>query len=507
MVEIPAGKFIMGHTLEQARALDEAFIKAFGVSYLGPNLDPLPQLTVKLDTFQIDEMEVSIARYQRCVEADVCQAVISLGRLPADRPIVSVTWDDADAYCRWVGKRLPTEAEWEKAARGTDGRLYPWGNVWDDRYPTINYGDSWDKLRPIGHTPQDVSPFGVRDMAGNASEWTNDWYLLYPSNPYLANVTDAAKGDKVFRGEISIYRAISSRSHISPRNPSDLLGFRCVRGPELPPVLTSAVISASIRPMIPPLATSVDLTHMSYVPTGPFIMGIGAGAEKDDPYNFIGSPAHVVYLDSFYIDRHEITIDEYAKFLNALCSNFLRCYGFSCVHEDHGRLLVPWMEVIDGHYQAQPGYANRPVVHVSWQGARAYCEWVGKRLPTEAEWEKAARGTDGRLYPWGNEFGPSRAATPPDFTEAKYPEPVGTHPGDVSPYGVYDMAGNAVEWVADWFSSTYYASSPYANPQGPEDGGEHVLRGIPGILQEYSVTYREFGDYGLFNGFRCAYVP
>jgi formylglycine-generating enzyme required for sulfatase activity len=248
-----------------------------------------------------------------------------------------------------------------------------------------------------------------------------------------------------------------------------------------------------------------NLGQMAYVPAGEFIMGIGTEFSSSIR---IGSPAHVVYLDAYYIDRYEVTVAEYVVFLNIQGNN--RCGGTPCLYEYGGGIDVPWIEVVDDTYRVQSGFEKRPVIRVTWEGAQAYCAWRGKRLPTEAEWEKAARGTDGRLYPWGNEWDSNRAAAPGAIFEGGvYPLDVGTHSGDVSPYYVYDMLGNAAECVADWFSDTYYLESPYVNPQGPEQSGDygHVERGYP-IRREWpGLVLRSFFCGGLFTGFRCAYTP
>jgi formylglycine-generating enzyme required for sulfatase activity len=216
---------------------------------------------------------------------------------------------------------------------------------------------------------------------------------------------------------------------------------------------------------------------MVYVPAGEFTMGSDEGNDNE-------KPVHTVYLDAFYIDKTEVTNAQYRA-----CVEAKACDSPS-----------------DTTYYDNADYDQHPVVYVNWYQAEAYCQWAGKRLPTEAEWEKAARGTDGRTYPWGEGI---------DCDHAQYREcggqtvSVGSKSKGASPYGALDMAGNVWEWVADWYDSGYYSQSPEHNPPGPDSGTMRVLRGGSWLdVQGYAnCTYRDggtprAGTYGV--GFRCA---
>lgn len=187
---------------------------------------------------------------------------------------------------------------------------------------------------------------------------------------------------------------------------------------------------------------------MVFVPAGTFVMGSELGADDE-------RPMREVYLDAFYIDRYEVTNGEYVEFLNTVEDRLERCGGHDCIDtkdEDPDSHILYQA----GRYAVETRYENHPAITVSWYGAKAYCEYRGKRLPSEAEWEKAARGTDGMAYPWGNEFDAHRANT--DYRVGDT-TPVGSCPDGVSPYGAYDMAGNVWEWVADWYQA--YPGSDY----------------------------------------------
>jgi formylglycine-generating enzyme required for sulfatase activity len=209
-----------------------------------------------------------------------------------------------------------------------------------------------------------------------------------------------------------------------------------------------------------------DNSKMLLIPAGEFLMGsteaeidrYEAEAEESNARRWFTdeAPQHTVYLDAYYIDRYEVTNAQYRKFVEEAVYREPRYW------DSGGRR----------HRFELP---DQPVIGVSWDDAVAYAEWAGKRLPTEAEWEKAARGTDGRRYPWGDVFDSDQCNA--HLRRSLGTQPVGSYPSGASPYGLLDMAGNVWEWCADWYGSDYYTKSPYKNPQGPQTGDERVLRG------------------------------
>jgi serine/threonine-protein kinase len=223
---------------------------------------------------------------------------------------------------------------------------------------------------------------------------------------------------------------------------------------------------------------------MVYVPEGEFTMGTTDGASDEQP-------VHTVNLDAYWMDRTEVTNGMYA-----LCVQAGAC-------QQPRNTSSPTQT----NYYGTSQFADYPVIYVAWNDAQAYCAWADARLPTEAEWEKAARGTDARTYPWGN--------TVPNTDLLNFnrnvgdTSAVGKYPSGASPYGALDMAGNVDEWVADWFGETYYGSSPSSNPTGPTSSNFRVYRGGSWHDPEYFArsAYRG-GDppdyYNIVIGFRCA---
>jgi len=221
------------------------------------------------------------------------------------------------------------------------------------------------------------------------------------------------------------------------------------------------------------------------VPAGAFWMGVDGLQGLEDE-----RPRHLVWLDAYSMDLYEVTAARYAVFLSST-----------------GRSAPAFWETVN---LGQDG--NRPVIGVDWADADAYCRWAGQRLPTEAEWEKAARGTDERPYPWGSQLPASDLANfalGARFSYSQTLMPVGHYEKGKGPYGMYDLAGNVWEWVQDWYATSYYEKSPERNPPGPEQGQFKVLRGGSwSELPKYLLTYGRFklppNTRNSFTGFRCA---
>lgn len=282
-----------------------------------------------------------------------------------------------------------------------------------------------------------------------------------------------------------------------------------------PTTQVAVIAPATEAPATPTLVLKIGSTLISEkdgmtllaVPAGEFIMGSNDGQAYEQP-------VHKITLDAFWIDQTEITNAMFMKFVTET-NHVTQAEKVSISSVYQG---TEWKQVLGADWSHPLGSSsdiseimNHPVVHLSWFDAKAYCAWAGRRLPTEAEWEKAARGEDGRLYPWGNNSPNNQLLNYDQYRQ--YREgitAVGSYPAGASPYGALDMAGNVAEWVADWYSANYYKSSPASNPLGPSSGSAKVLRGgawVDDATFVMSAQRSSFDPNGTSNAsgsFRCA---
>lgn len=271
------------------------------------------------------------------------------------------------------------------------------------------------------------------------------------------------------------------------------------------PVMATELPIATEAPVIatePPIATEAPVVldeindaqgvAMLLIPAGEFTMGSDSGDDNE-------KPIHQVYLNAYYMDKYEVTNGSYRE-----CVSEGGCYPPS---EINSKTHL--------NYYGKSQFSNYPIVYIDWYSANRYCEWREARLPTEAEWEKAARGIDGRTYPWGEGLTCGNANYDGCVGDTVA---VGSYESGKSPYGIYDMAGNVAEWVADWFSDTFYQHTPFENPLGPIDGSDRVVRGgswthLAYLAATWSRAELEPGfqpyrnnwvDFLAGIGFRCA---
>jgi formylglycine-generating enzyme required for sulfatase activity len=446
---VPAGPFRMGS--DPARAYP-------------PGVDESPRHVVEVAPFRIGRIPVTNAQYAAFVRDTGHRLPSSWpdGAVPPGQgsvPVTYVSWHDAAAFCAWAGGRLPSEAEWEAAASGGDGRLWPWGDVPPDRTRAV-FEAGIGGPAVAGSVPAGAAPCGALDLAGNVAEWVASPYEPYP-----------ARGDdtdlRVVRGGSYIHGPEALRC--SARRPllagaiDTYVGFRIAADP-----------GAAVRP-------DLDLVD---VPGGSRVIGRdpvepGGEALADE------LPAGVVELSAFEISATPVTNAGYATF----------------IRETGHRQPLHW-----SGGEPPAGAGEHPVTWVDADDAAAFCGWLGVRLPTEAEWEKAARGEDVQNYPWG--------AEPPGAVHAVFaragmetgPSPVGSAPAGASPYGLLDMAGNVWEWM-----SSAYAPYPYDAGDGREQAptAERALRGgsyaSPPVHLRCAARSRSFpGRLAPHIGFRIA---
>jgi len=648
MVLVPPGEFILG--------ADDG------------NPNEKPERKMALSAFWIDVTEVTNAQFAKFVQAAGYKPAggwkLEAGK--EQHPATRVTWADAAAYAKWAGKRLPTEAEWEKAARGTDGRTYPWGNeVAVEQANLAGLADGFAETAPCGTFKASDSVWGALDLAGNAWEWCADAYAPYD-----------APGDgpsKTIRGGsfASTPKAgrCTARAALLPTVALAEVGFRCVKDEQgLPPVVVTpapnapvlydgevafamepttlkctlafdklsfttpegtltvarvnilavsateisllggSILKGTLRETLLPVTWSLGKRDIPMATaayrrvTPPPVLGVNVTkdgeivppafnvrltladegqlvgnlretslrvrqadtgeldiplekvlqVEKVDGRLFItltdGNEVAGELLGQYHLDLLEgsLTLNDGLRLASLTFGTSSSRYGvITRVNPKDGATMVyvpagdflmgsdlsqhtvylnsywiyqtevtvaqyrKFCQVTDRQMPAEPSWKwqdDHPIENVSWEDAAAYAQWAGATLPTEAQWEKAARGTDGRVYPWGNDWDGAKCVN-----STRIPKSVGSCPVGASPYGALDMAGNVWEWCADWYDAGYYKTEPVRNPPGPATGMSRVLRGGAWYLKNsdsfraayrfYDVmpTYRNYYSFG----FRC----
>ena len=422
---VPAGPFAMGSEPAGEHA---------------PDPDEAPAHRVHCPRFRIGRTPVTTAEYRRVLDATSGSPPSHWpgGRVPAGRephPVTYVSWADAEAYCRWAGGFLPTEVQWERAARGDDDRLWPWG----DESPTPAHAVfATSDTAPVALAPDGASPFGALDLSGNVHEWTASALRPYPYVAGDGREEASSPEPRVVRGGSFIHGAgeirCSYRHGLLPGVVDHYVGFRLAAAADTDRTL------------------DVDLVD---VPAGEVVLG-NDPPPPGGPTALDERPRHQVVVGAVSLAATAVTNAQYCE--------FVRATGHPAPPHWPGGAIP---DVLERH----------PVTHVDWHDATAFARWAGGRLPTEAEWEKAARGVDGRVFPWGDDE-PSSAsghATFGDGPKHGRTSPVGAHARGASPYGLHDMAGNVWEWV-----SSLHAPYPYDEGDGREDPGSphtRVLRG------------------------------
>ncbi len=458
-----------------SRSIDFDWVEiAGGLFYMGsdPNLlsattlhgdaDEHPQHHVHLPRFFISATPITNEQYLSFVldtghrrPGDWINGLPLTNRMK--NPVTYVDWNDAQAFAKWCGTNLPSEAQWEKSARGASGSIFPWGNDAPSK-EFANFNNTLGDTCPVNSYPLGASHSGVHDMAGNVWEWTNSLYRPYP---YLSNdgrESESASEKRVVRGGnyLSVARNIRCADrHSFYAGAKDLyLGFR---------VVTQNVDSNKNQDMLGIVWKEVQ--------EGNFLMG--TNYDSSDPHDDLGSffssslhkknlaadfdnevPMHKLKLGNFSITRNPITNMQYQIFIQET--------GYPPPsHWPEGQ--IPSL------------LAEHPVVYVDWYDALAFCRWAQVALPTEPQWERAARSSDMRLWPWGDIIPDHQRANFGQKSKFGQTTPVGTYPLGASAEGVLDLAGNVWEMV-----SSAYRPYPYESHDGREElsnAEQYVLRG------------------------------
>lgn len=452
-ITIQGGKYVMG--------VDGAYLAS-------------PSREVSVKSFAIQRTHVTVAQYAECVRAGVCETPGSGGKCNwgiqgrENHPVNCVAWEQANNYAWFRKARLPTEAEWEFAAKGGGRNVkYPWG----DHYPVPGLAvyNAMGTL-PVCSKPGGNTPQGLCDMAGNAAQWVEDEISLYSDNHAVDGTAfewpgGMLAGDHVKRGGSFLGSWLETYSRGSSRIGEEETGFRLARSLKNNPLQ----------------GVPVKQVEWTTIPGGEITMMDFFSPTEGDV------PTKKVNIRTFKISKTHVTVEQYAE----------------CVADNECSEPGKWGKC----NWAVPGRRNHPINCVTWLQAMEYAKFKRARLPSEAEWEYAARSGGWNLYPWGD--------TTPNGTEKFLPlgtylsSPVCAKPFGNTAHGLCDMAGNVFQWVADAFHDTYddlpSDGTAYSGP-----GRGHVMRGGSFYTSnnpwEYTETNytRGVGYNGSKIGFRIA---
>ena len=473
---------------------------------------------VELSDFYMDVHPVTVRQFRNFVKVTKYKFTrwddVEKHSPDDSHPMVYVSWYDAVRYAKWVGKRLPTEAEWEYAARGgLVGQRFPVGNRVshdDANYQGTGGLDTWDQqTSPVKSFAPNA--YGLYDTAGNVCEWCGDWYgTNYYQKASEKNPNGPANGKlRVLRGgswtdEVADLQ-VAKRNRGNPNAPNPHHGFRCVADTES--VSESQIAITSTEVELDKRVWKTDGAEVVLLPAGEFLMG--EHFNEGEPSEL---PIHTVQLDAFFMDIHPVSVGRFKKFMEATKYK-TRPMKFEGWWGDSLTMNQYWDKVTE--FAATP---DHPMVMVDWFDAIEYAQWAGKRLPTEAEWEYAARGgLVGKRYPWQDEITPEDASFYSD-TGKDGIQPVGN--SRTNRYGLLDIVGNIWEWCLDAYEERFYTKSPKRCPiAGHEDAKDviynfkqvdtnRVLRGGAWVNDAYylRVSCRESGyPSSTMNhrGFRC----
>ena len=442
------------------------------------------QHQVTVSDFLIGKYEVTFEQYDVfCTATDRAKPEDETwGR--GKRPVINVNWEDATAYCEWLSQqtsktyRLPTEAEWEYACRAGTTTPFNTGNNlsssqanYNGYYPYNNnaLGENRKETIPVGSFLPNA--WGLYDMHGNVWEWCSDWFGAYSSGAQTNPKGAAPKWYRVYRGGGWYFAARCSRSAYRsrqiPAGRDYTVGFRVV----------SSIENENI--------SEVDL-EMVYIKGGAFTMGSSASENYRDSIE----TRHQVILSDFHMGKFEVTVAQFKAFIDD--SGYKtdaekEGWGFIMIgSEGKKKNGVDWKSDVNGNIRLNSDY-NHPVIHVSWNDATAYCDWLSSRtgkiyrLPSEAEWEYACRAGTTNLFNTGNNLTTSQANYDGNYPYNKNAKgefrqntmSVGSF--SFNAWGLYDMHGNVWEWCSDWYGD--YLLEVQTNPQGALSGTNRVIRG------------------------------